>query len=462
MVLWSSTEDLKKAGEGVFSISNNALVIEDENRFRKDAIDRLIWNAVFAEDDVLKKTAKWIIWEASQKLNCPSASIHELYMARATNKWGKMTVPAINLRGMTYDIARTVFKILSKMNGKACLFEIAKSELEYTMQSPSEYATCILAAAIKENHKGPVFIQGDHFQVNAKKYAKDPEGEIRSLKDLMKDAIEAGFYNIDIDSSTIVDLSKEGVLDQQRPNFEAAAELTKYIRSLQPKGITISVGGEIGEVGGKNSTVEELVAFLEGFNGIMSLDTTKKPSGLSKISVQTGTSHGGVVLANGSIAKVKLDFDTLEKLGKEAREHFGIGGVVQHGASTLPESAFDNFPKRETLEVHLATAFQNTVYESTAFPANLRENIYRWLKQNCSKDVSADSTEEQFYYKTRKKGFGPFKKELWSLTENTKSALMSDLAGIFNMMFKKLGVQNSGKLIDEFVKPVAVSKKFPL
>jgi len=37
------------------------------------------------------------------------------------------------------------------------------------------------------------------------------------------------------------------------------------IRDLEPDGITISVGGEIGEVGGKNSTVEELQAFMEGY-----------------------------------------------------------------------------------------------------------------------------------------------------------------------------------------------------
>ncbi|PIU54645.1 MAG: aldolase, partial [Deltaproteobacteria bacterium CG07_land_8_20_14_0_80_38_7] len=213
-----------------------------------------------------------------------------------------------------------------------------------------------------ENYKGPVFIQGDHFQVNAKKFAKDPKAELASLKQLIEEAITAGFYNIDIDASTLVDLSKSEITDQQKPNFTITAELAKFIRSLEPKNITISIGGEIGEVGGSNSTEEELNFFIEGFNGIMSLDTKNTPAGLSKVSIQTGTTHGGVVLANGSIAKVKMDLDTLEKLGDVARENFKIGGVVQHGASTLPESAFDNFPKRETLEVHLATAFQNTIY----------------------------------------------------------------------------------------------------
>ena len=41
------------------------------------------------------------------------------------------------------------------------------------------------------------------------------------------------------------------------------------IRDLEPAGITISVGGEIGEVGGKNSTVEELRAFMDGYREVL-------------------------------------------------------------------------------------------------------------------------------------------------------------------------------------------------
>ena len=137
----------------------------------------------------------------------------------------------------------------------------------------------------------------------------------RAVKNLIWEAIEAGFYNIDIDTSTLVDLSKPTVKDQQKTNFHLAAELTTMIRDLEPEGITISVGGEIGEVGGKNSTVEELQAFMEGY-----LEELKKRGdafkGISKISVQTGTTHGGVPLADGTVAKVKIDFDVLEKLSE--------------------------------------------------------------------------------------------------------------------------------------------------
>ena len=128
---------------------------------------------------------------------------------------------------------------------------------------------------------------------------------------------------------------------QQRVNAENTAELTRFIRSLQPDGVTISVGGEIGEVGKSNSTEEELRAYLDGYLGL--LGDGAEP--ISKVSVQTGTSHGGVVLPDGSVAEVSIDFDTLRRLSTVAREEYGFAGCVQHGASTLPEDAFHHFPE---------------------------------------------------------------------------------------------------------------------
>jgi len=45
-----------------------------------------------------------------------------------------------------------------------------------------------------------------------------------------------------------------------------------------------------------------------------------------------------------------------------------MGGAVQHGASTLPDDMFDLFPKKGTMEVHLATGFQNIIFDSASFP----------------------------------------------------------------------------------------------
>ena len=193
----------------------------------------------------------------------------------------------------------------------------------------------------------------------------DPEAEVRAVKDLIWEAIDAGFYNIDIDTSTLVDLKEPTVLEQQRLNYGLAAELTTMIRDLEPAGITISVGGEIGEVGGKNSTVEELRAFMDGCREALGRSGTGL-NGISKISVQTGTSHGGVPLADGRVAGVKLDFDTLGSSPQRPRVDYGLSGAV-HTAPRPTAEVFDRFPAIGTAEIHLATGFQNMVYDSKTF-----------------------------------------------------------------------------------------------
>ncbi|MEW6334329.1 MAG: class II fructose-bisphosphate aldolase, partial [Thermodesulfobacteriota bacterium] len=417
-------EMLQKAMEGVLSVKGGDVDILDEARLRGALIDDLIQTAVFASEADMRKAARWLIRRAAWHAGAYVASIQGLYEAMGRGEVSGFTVPAINVRAMTYETAQAIFRAALAGGVGAVIFEIARSEIDYTRQRPEEYTCAVAAAAIKTGYRGPLFLQGDHFQVGAKKYAKDPAAETKAVKDLIWEAIDAGFYNIDIDTSTLVDLAKPTVLEQQRLNYSLAAEFTTMIRDLEPAGITISVGGEIGEVGGKNSTVEELRAFMNGY-----LDTLGKGGapvkGISKISVQTGTTHGGVPLADGSVASVKLDFTTLEELSRAARTEFQLAGAVQHGASTLPDEAFDRFPATGTAEVHLATGFQNIVYDSKHFPDDLKARIYDHLKREEASDRKEGDTDEQFFYKTRKKGFGPFKKELWELPPATLAALGS-------------------------------------
>lgn len=460
-MLFATKEELLGDIKGIIDIQKNGSIkIIDKNELRNTKIDKLVFNAVFNNENSVKDISRWIIRTTCNKLGIIPSSIQSLYEAIGRKEYKGFTVPAINIRGLTYDVARSVFRAAKKNHVGAFIFEIARSEIGYTNQRPAEYATVILAAAIKEEFEGPVFIQGDHFQINLKKYQKDSEAEINTVKGLIKEAIDASFYNIDIDTSTLVDLSKPTVSEQQRANFEFAAEFTGYIRSLEPQGITISVGGEIGEVGKKNSTVEELRAFMDGYNKTL-LSKGRNLKGLSKISVQTGTTHGGVPLPDGTIAKVKLDFDTLEKLSKVARDEYGLSGAVQHGASTLPPDAFDKFPATGTAEVHLATEFQNMIYENSSFPKEFKNEIYEFLKKNCSADRKEGETDEQFLYKTRKMGFGPFKEKFWRLPTDVKNSIGAELEMKFDFLFKKLNVINTDVIIKKTITPVELPPPRP-
>jgi len=421
------------------------------------SIDKLVMDLVLTDDVSEKKKSAAKIRAIAYKKGIYSSSIHDYYMARGRNEFSGSTVPAINLRSLTYDLARAIFRVGRKNNAKAFIFEIAKSEMGYTNQPPVEYSAVVLAAAIKENYTGPVFIQGDHFQANLKKFQESADKEMIGLRALITEAIDAGFYNIDIDSSTLVDLSKPKVKDQQYLNYEVCAKLTQFIRRIQPKGVTISVGGEIGEVGHQNSTPEDLRAFMEGFKKRL----RKGLIGISKISIQTGTSHGGVVLPDGSISQVKLDFETLKNLGEIARKEFGLGGAVQHGASTLPEEAFHKFAECEACEVHLATQFQNMIFDSKYFPADLKARIYEWLKVNALSEKKEGETEEQFFYKTRKKALGPFKKEIMVLAQEKRDAIAGEIENKFDFLFKQLNAVNNAELVDKYValKRVIVRKR---
>ena len=208
----------------------------------------------------------------------------------------------------------------------------------------------------------------------------------------------------------------------------------------------VSIGGEIGEIGSQNSTPEDLHAFMIGLQNNLSKDII----GISKISVQTGTTHGGVVLPDGSISKVKLDFETLRSLSDVCRKEYGLAGAVQHGASTLPEEAFHNFVECNTAEVHLATQFQNIIYESIHFPVDLKNRIYSWLKKNLINEAKKEWTDEQFYYKLRKKGFGPFKKEIASLSKKTRDLIASEVEAKFDFLFKQLNVANTKELVNRY------------
>ena len=430
--MYTSTSELQTELSKVYDGNK----VTDEHLLKSEIIDKLIFTAVFADDDELKKESRKSIRGLAIASGAVSSSINNYYMAIGAKKVEPTsTVPAINVRALTYDTAQIIFGLMIEKEVGPVIFEIARSEIEYTEQRPDEYAVSVLAAAIKTDYKGPVFLQGDHFQFSQKKYADDPESETNKIKALIEEALKADFKNIDIDASTLVDLTKPTQSEQQEENYKVTSHLTTYIRSLE-KDTTISIGAEIGHIGGKNSTPEELVAFMDGY-----IEAVGDEKGISKISVQTGTSHGGIPLPGGGMAQVNLDFGVIEKTGSVARNKYHIGGVVQHGASTLPNDLFNQFPQHNTLEIHLATGFQNIVSDN--IPDDLKNKIYAWLEENHQAEWDDKAELDQNIYKTRKRAIGPFKKDLWSLSLEQKKPIVDNLRNQLSFLFDKLNISKT-------------------
>jgi len=454
MNLYSTVEELREAvrlsGSARF---DGGVVVTNPLRFRTQLLDSLVWTAVFGKGET-RDAARHAIREAAESLGILPASILPLYRARGKGEGDVegFTVPAINIRMMTYDSARAALRAARKHDVGAMIFEIARSEMGYTEQRPSEYAAVMLAAAIREEWTGPFFIQGDHFQTNPKKMKEDGNKEIKAIEALIDEAIPAGFLQIDIDTSTLVDLSKPTLEAQQDVNANLCAKFTKYIRSKEPKAMPISVGGEIGEVGKENSTPEEFRAYMNVYKRALGDGV----NGIEKVSVQTGSSHGGVVAADGSVERVAIDFNVIKTISKVAREEYGLAGAVQHGASTLPPEYFGHFPDNDCAEIHLATDFMNTVYDHPAFPYPLKREIERWLDDNAAEERKKGETQPQFLYKTRKKAIGPYKENVWNLPEGTKEAIAETLQEKFEFLFERLRVVNTKAMVAKYVKPVSV------
>ncbi len=347
------------------------------------------------------------------------ASTQKLYKESIKNKAKKeFIIPAFNLRALTLEAARAVFRAAKKEKAGAFIIELARSETEYANQPLSRYDNLILMAAQKENFTGPIFLQADHFKIKDKKEVKDLEVSI-------KKAIENGFYNIDIDFSNF----------SIKDNYTLTANFTKFIRKIEPRDATVSIGAEVGEIGGKNTTIEEFRKFMNGYKkSFLSPDNSR---GIIKIAVQTGTSHG-----RGG----KVDFELLKRLGREAKRH-NLAGVVQHGASMLAEKEFSKFLGKGVCEVHLATLFQDIIYDSRYFPSELKEKIYQWLKKKYSSERKKGEKEKDFFHRIRKKALGPFKKEILALSQKNIKKICQELEEKFIFFFRTFNVSGTSDLI---------------
>lgn len=418
-------------------------------------IDQLIHDANFETGEKQAQAHLNIYNLALETDNIP-CSIAPIYFARGKNELPhNFTIPAFNLRGLTYQTAQTIFNQAKKQNVGLFIFELARSEMNYTDQPPAVYASNILAAAIKTNWHQPIFIQCDHFQAKKDDSGNIKAGEVDAIKKLINQAINAGFYNVDIDGSPLIRHS-ENLTEQQTDNAKYVAEIANFIRQIQPQGITISLGGEIGEIGSQhNSTNQDISAFMDLFLANFATDK----AGLSKLAVQTGTSHGGVVDAQGNVVRAEVAFDNIKQMSVFCRDNYGMGGVVQHGASTLNKEEFAKFPESEAIEIHLATGLQNTIFNHPSFPAELLTEIYDWIDQDLQSEKKEGQTQQQFHYKMLKKSWKQFKQQMFTLSSEVIEPIMFTLAEKFEFYFNTLGVINSDKIVKQLIKPIKIKHK---
>lgn len=413
-------------------------------------IDQLVSSVHFG-DEAAQLNAFTELQSRATAQGIRPASIHELYKARGKEYIPPtFTVPAFNLRGLSYLTAQAALEAALENNTGLVIFELARSEMRYTDQTPRQVAASVLGAALKVGWRSPIFLQGDHYQPKAAQPGLAKAGEVDSIKSLILDSIAAGFYNIDLDGSTLVNPQEPTEYDQQRANFQYTSEMMAFVRAHQPNGVTVALGCEISEVGTHLSKSSQLAAFMTGLRDEGSAALLDNGLGPCKVAVETGTKHGGTNNTDGTPGSMHVDFERLATLSLLARHKYHMAGAVQHGASTLSKETFARFPACETAEIHLSTGFQNTIMNHPAFPQQLIDEMYAWCDENCLDELKGTMTQAQFYAKTRKKAWGPFKKATWELPEDVVAALRTSLRQECSMYYQALNVTNTHHLVAEW------------
>ena len=130
-----------------------------------------------------------------------------------------------------------------------------------------------------------------------------------------------------------------------------------------------------------------------------------------------------------------------------------MAGAVQLGASTLLAELFVRFPRIGACEIHLATEFQNMIYDHPAFPKDVKSAIYEKLRTAAADERKPGDTDEQFFYKTRKKALGPFKQDMWDLPAGTRGEIADALEKKFVYLFEKLAASGTRPFVERWVRP---------
>jgi hypothetical protein len=434
-MLFRTAIDIESTLRGVVEIKGNEVEVVDADRLREACIDRLVYNAIFHESEEFRYFLQWLIREVAAKLVVYPTSIQGLHEAAVLGVAPVFTAPALSLHALSYDVARACFRAARETGAGAFIFGYTDEVAGYGFQPPAEYATCILAAAIREGYQRAVFLQSDNIRIGRASYQVSRDDEIDRLKERIEEAITAGFFNIDLDTSSLADFSHPSFPEQHQQSGRECAELVAFIREIEPEELSVDIGAEIKAMGDGNLTADQFRAFMESFYVQLNLPGGKKD--LSKIVVLVG--------------EADVDLNLVRDLGEIARREYGLSLAVRSGITPIPETLFPQFPGNNVSELHLVAPFEDLIFDHEAFPVELKKDIYRWIDSEWPGERQAGVSGEAFYRATRKRALLPFKRALWDLPQELRDQMMADVQAKVVSYFDMLRVSNTTGLVRDAV-----------
>jgi hypothetical protein len=97
------------------------------------------------------------------------------------------------------------------------------------------------------------------------------------------------------------------------------------------------------------------------------------------------------------------------------------------------------------------------VLDHPALPAELKQTIYARLAVTEAGERKAGDTDEQFFYKVRKKALGMFKRELWGMPDAVRAAIGTSLEERFTFLLTQLNAKGTRAMAEQHAPFVAGS-----
>jgi hypothetical protein len=91
------------------------------------------------------------------------------------------------------------------------------------------------------------------------------------------------------------------------------------------------------------------------------------------------------------------------------------------------------------------------VYEHPELPADLKAEMYAWIRENALEERKPKDTDEQFIYKARKKAIGPFKQKLWGIGDDRRRAIGQTLEEQFTFLMGKLRINDTAVAVARLI-----------
>ncbi|MGB3346755.1 MAG: class II fructose-bisphosphate aldolase [Candidatus Humimicrobiia bacterium] len=341
----------------------------------------------------------------------------------------------------------------AKEADSAIIFEIAKSEIGYTDQSPEEYVNYVKEIADRINFNTPYCIHGDHITIPE----NTPEA-IKSAEEIVKKEVEAGFTSFAIDASHNFDLNAELTREQLADNIKITTRIAKLIEKLMAEkgkkredyGLEVEVG-EIGKIDPETgeqelTTVDEAVTFIKALN-----ENGVYPD---LIATNNGTVHGNIYDEEGNIIPI-LGIDAVRT--REIASSIAPLGVkiAQHGITGTPLKLIHKLIDAGIVKGNVATNFQDIAIENMS--PELAKRMADWTMKNYAEKVRAKKpkiSDREIIGKNIKYAIKVFKHEIEEIDDEYKQKISDASKKSATEFIEAFNGKGSGQIVKDYIRNI--------